>query len=1188
MERRDAADRNLLFGLLALQNGLIDQSALMGAFHAWTRDKKRSIADVLASQGAIDVDERALLEGLAEKHLNRHGNDVEKSLAVLGIGGSTRERLAKLGDPQVDATLSVVGVRSTEHESDRTGSYAVGSATSDGQRFRVLRPHAQGGLGAVFVALDGELNREVALKQILDHHADDPTSRTRFLIEAEITGGLEHPGIVPVYGLGHYGDGRPYYAMRFIRGDSLKEAIAAFHANESLKHDPGKRSLALRKLLRRFVDVCNAIDYAHGRGILHRDLKPGNVIVGKHGETLVVDWGLAKAMGKAEVKSQSDERTLMPSSSSGSAETLPGSAIGTPSYMSPEQACGDLEKLGPRSDVYSLGATLYCLLTGKAPFEGTNLGAVLREVQKGAFPPPREVAPSIDKALEAVCLKAMANNPDDRYATARALADDVERWAADEPTSARREPFSDRARRWMRHNRTTVTAAAVALLAVFFGTAAVLAVQTRANADLKKSNDALNVANARETKANAELTKANVELAAAKDREAARFNLAMEAIGVFHRGISEDFLLQQTEFVPLRNRLLKGASDFYRKLEAELNGQSDRRSLKALGLSFLELGKLTAKVGSHKEAKEQMRRSVEIRRKLTEEPRADVESRAELGRSLRELGISFLSDRDYQAATGPLEEAIVIFEGLSADGAAGDVYRDELAEALGIMVGATQNKNRDGAETLARRALAIREGLVREKPSDSKRQIALARALFGIGNVLTLKDVASHDAIAAYERAAVILESWASQDQTGVDDRNMLASVYTNLGFIFSRSGREAERKSAIDRTIAIRESVARLNPAVEAFQNNLGHSVNYLGFFHESSGRADQAISAFTRGQEILERALKAHPDSRPLKRNLATSRLGIGRNLDLAGRTTEALLAYRRALAEQQTLADLDPKNDQARSELAQLHHNISLLLEKTGDLGASLDSCRRSLEIRQKLVLEKPETVEHRVNLRFSVQSLALLHARLGHLDEALIEWDHSRSIAEELVKFQPDIPEHRNTLATAHTNRSDFLRQSTGRIQEARAGYERAIEIREELVKTYPRVTQYRSYLAYSVRRLGLVRWAAGDVVGAVDDTRKARTLYEGLPVRSVEERYEQACCHAALMGLAGKTGSGLSAEVVESEADQAMELLREAVAKGFRDARTMKLEIALDPLRSRPDFQLLMMDLAFPARPFATK
>src|SRR5262249_38820639 len=154
---------------------------------------------------------------------------------------------------------------------DLTASYRVSTATGDGQRFRVMRPHARGGLGAVFVALDGELHREVALKQILESHADDEQSRRRFVLEAEITGGLEQPGIVPVYGLGCYSDGRPYYAMRFIRGDSLKEAIERFHNDVALETDSGRRSLELRNLLRRFTDVCNAIDYAHSRGVVHRD-----------------------------------------------------------------------------------------------------------------------------------------------------------------------------------------------------------------------------------------------------------------------------------------------------------------------------------------------------------------------------------------------------------------------------------------------------------------------------------------------------------------------------------------------------------------------------------------------------------------------------------------------------------------------------------------------------------------------------------------------------------------------------------------------------------------------------------------------------------------------------------------------------------------------------------------------------
>jgi hypothetical protein len=189
------ADRNLLFGLLALQIGLIDQGQLVAAFQAWTLDKARALADHLVSRGDVDPDDRAAVEALVARHIKKHG-DVGQSLAAIPAGRSTRESLAQVRDGDVEASLAQLGPASTQagSDADRTATYAVGTATSDGLRFRILRPHAQGGLGAVFVALDGELHREVALKQILDQHADDPVSRARFLLEAEITGGLEHQG----------------------------------------------------------------------------------------------------------------------------------------------------------------------------------------------------------------------------------------------------------------------------------------------------------------------------------------------------------------------------------------------------------------------------------------------------------------------------------------------------------------------------------------------------------------------------------------------------------------------------------------------------------------------------------------------------------------------------------------------------------------------------------------------------------------------------------------------------------------------------------------------------------------------------------------------------------------------------------------------------------------------------------
>ncbi|EMI58545.1 protein kinase domain-containing protein [Rhodopirellula sallentina] len=349
-------------------------------------------------------------------------------------------------------------------------------------RYQVVGELGRGGWGVVQSAIDGHLQRPVAIKRISGPANPSDGVRGRFLHEAVVTSQLQHPGIVPVHELSEDDNGNAYYVMKLLDGKPFHYLIRQVHESQrshsattgdaELDHsltahqDHGHQQLseAILPLLERFIDICNAVAYAHNRGVLHRDLKPANVMVGAFGETIIVDWGLAKRLrddstvrDETAIECELDRATHCADEAfddSQSDHTSAGSIIGTPAYMSPEQALGNTDSLTQTSDVYSLGVMLYEILVGRHPFKGLDVDTVLKRVRTGEWVPAKQVRRDVPRALSAICEKAMALSPTDRYETAESLAEDVHRYLAGDAVHADHENWLDLASRWCRRHRT--------------------------------------------------------------------------------------------------------------------------------------------------------------------------------------------------------------------------------------------------------------------------------------------------------------------------------------------------------------------------------------------------------------------------------------------------------------------------------------------------------------------------------------------------------------------------------------------------------------------------------------------------------------------------------------------------------------------------------------------------------------
>jgi eukaryotic-like serine/threonine-protein kinase len=787
------------------------------------------------------------------------------------------------------------------------------SSASVGVRYQILRRHARGGLGEVFVAREEDLKREVALKQIRPDYAGDRLNQMRFIREAEITGGLGHPGIVPIFGLGRHPDGRPFYVMPFIRGHGLDLAIKRFH-DGCRASDTGAKAVEFRKLLSHFLDVCQAIDYAHSQNVIHRDIKPSNIMIGQFGETLVVDWGLAKALVTPGPGNGAESTAIRGDAAPAErGETLAGSPLGTPHYMSPEQAAGRIDLLGTRTDIYSLGATLYCLLTGRAPFAEKDLTRLLEQVQCGDYEPPRRLNRSIPRALEAVCLKAMALRPDDRYPSARTLAHDIERWLADEPVSAFREPWPARLARWARRHRPLVTGMAALLVTAVVA----LAVSTILIGNEKRREHVQR-----------KLAEVN-------------FSRAREAVDQMLSEVGDIELAEVPQMEVARKRLLAKALGFYEAFVAER--PADPAVQIEYGRAHERLAAIHDLLGDARQAEAAYRRSITLFEGLSRTTAGTDPPAADLARAFAGLGIILKKANRFQEAEAALRTALQLRE--RQEGGRADLrgYQQDLAESryhLATLLARLPHREPED-EHVYRQAVETQQSLASAAASTPENRRKLVRYLNNLG--LLLADAGRlADAEQYYRQAIKALQEELASDPLAPDNRWHMARSEANMGVLLQKSERVGEAEGYLVHARDCQKRLSRDFPRIPDYRHELASILNNLGLLFGATGREALAEQAYRESLALRERLASEVARIPDYPQKLAVTRLNLALLLE-SRNPLAAKQIYHQALDAQESLLSLFPDVPEYRLALGRTLYSLSGLHFKQGELAAA----RRLLE-------------------------------------------------------------------------------------------------------------------------------------------------------------------------------------------------------------------------------------------------
>jgi serine/threonine-protein kinase len=964
-------DRNLLFGVLALQADLIDAQQFADVCAGWSTQKERALADLLVERGWLTPSDRADVERLVERKLKKHGGDIRASLADAGAG--IQHTLTDLGNRELWRTLAPA--RPTY-----PGLLVVPTADvpEARDRYALARLHATGGLGRVWLARDASVGRDVALKELRPERVGDPVLWTRFLTEARITGQLEHPGIVPVYEVARRPeDGQPFYTMRFVRGRTLGQAISTYHQR---RRRGDAEPLELRDLLNAFAGVCNAVAYAHARGVIHRDLKPQNVVLGDYGEVIVLDWGLAKVLGSEAPSGDPAAATVAPPPAlePGAApdQTLQGQVLGTPAYMAPEQAEGRLELIDRRTDVYGLGAILYELLTDQPPFSKGTADVVLQNVIHQPPIPPRRLVADVPPPLEAVCLRALNKKPADRYQSVKELATEVQHWLADEPVSAWPEPWTVRAGRRARRHKTLVATAAALLLATV--------VALSVGIVLLRSEQA--------------------RTEAARQEASEHFRRSRNVVDRMLVGFADapEGLRDAPGMSALRAQILEEAFAYYQGFLEKDSADPDVRQ--EAGRAFMLVARARRKDGKDAEAEQAFQRAKTLFAGLAGEFPDNRSYRLDLARCLTFLASHLQSLRRLDAAREQYRQAVAVCTRLTGEVADDPAARFQLAATrLSLGVALREAGDADAAEAEYRQALALAQELAARPGATPEQRAAVGHLRNNLGN-LCGDHTRWADALVELEAAIAVWQPLIDEFPTDPEYRSNLSAAKGNLINCLRELGRKDDALKAADASLELRQQLAADFPTIPGYQAALATAHYNRGVAFRDSGRpalAEEPMRLAVAGYDKLVRALPGRPEYRDKQIMFLGALADVHNRLE---RTREAEDERRRVLELAQALARDYPSVRAYLARLADSHNSLGTFFTDHNRNAEGEEQYNEAQTVWRALIKETPSEPVYHSDLGMCLGNISVHYRRRDDLvgsrrvlDEALAS--HDRALALE---------------------------------------------------------------------------------------------------------------------------------------------------------------------------------------------